>query len=1615
KATFKIPTTVKPGKYYLLHRVDSTSKNIEVSESNNIKAIAVTILAKPDLAPTAVKLSKTSANAGTSVGVSYTITNKGGSATGTSYTGFYLSTSATSVAGPLVGVSTLTSLAGGKSAQLSRSFTIPATLKAGTYYVLVRADYNSKIAESSESNNIIAAKIVVYAAKLADLQVISAKLSSTKTAFRPGQTVGVTVTVKNTGVLSTGTWTIGRYISANTTISTADPYLGFNTRSSLAPGATSTFTVYSSIPKNQKAGTWYVGAYLDHKYAIKEILESNNKTAGLKISVIATADLLSKTLTTNKPYYKPGETVSFATTYQNIGTASTGTFYAGLRLSTNSFISSSDPLMKTVARASLTPGASGSLSSSFKLPTTTKPGIYYIGVRLDDQLKIAEISESNNVKWVKVTVQDPLTKKADLIPYLTKPSKTAYIAGQTMYVSGYERNIGNVTATSHSFRVYLSRYTTSISGAKYLKNVTVSSLAANGLKSIAGNISIPANTASGTWYVQFRADHAGQVSELQEGNNIASVKVAITALADLRSLSMSTDKAFYTPGSTAKVTWSEYNLGGANAGAYTTGLYLSTNTAISGADKLMKTLSRSGLAASKSLSTSTSIVIPKATAAGTYYLGVWLDNGNKVTESSNTNNFRVVKITVTSTALKPDLYISSFTSTTTSYKAGQTFSVSGVGRNIGKASAGTFRIGYYLSSNSLISTGDIFLGYKTVSSLGVGGSVSLFKYVKLPVGTKSGTWYIGALMDYQAKVSEGVETNNYRAKPIKVTAVPDLSALKISTSVAYYKPGAKMLVTISERNLGGLTAGTHTVGVYLSTNTFISTSKKLLYNFTVSSLGAGATFTKSAYVTLPSNTVPGNYYLGMYSDNGNKIAEASEGNQTRSWKFTVQSTSLKPDLIPYLFKPAKTAYKVGETLSWSGYERNVGGSTAGSHYFRVYLCKTSYYTTAKGYCFLAKNLLKSSLAKNGLTSVASSWKIPTSVGHGTWYVIGSADHLKQVGESIETNNVASIKISVAGLADLTPYSLALNKYSFKPGETITSYLRERNIGGLTTPKYYTRYYLSTDKTITSSDLLLKTVYRASLTPGAISPTYTTGLLIPKGLKAGTYYLGVYSDALNQVSETTNANNTYSRTTTVLALTTKPDLSTTDFKTTTTSYTASSTVYTSGYVKNIGGVNASAFRVSYYLSTDSNITTADTLLRSVNRSGLAAGGQSSLATSFKFPANLKAGTYYVGVYIDDLNQVSELTEANNRRANGVKFVARADLDIDYFRTSKGYYKPGETVTIYLRERNLGGATAGTHTIRVYVSTNSTISTADTYIGATTVTSLGSGATTTRTLNLKMPSKGAGTYYIGAYADIENKVPEITSANNSIYQRVTVPSTSIKPDLLPEYTYISAATMTGGATVYVSGRVRNAGKLSSGLYKVSYYIHSSSYLPSTLKPVAVVNKTSLAAGGISSLSRSLPVPTTAKSGTWYVHIRVDSANQVSESNESNNFWVQAVPVVAKADLAVLSIKTSKTSYKPGEKVSVTYVLRNQGSVDAKAFYTRAYRSTNSTITTSDTYRAQRYDAIVAAGQTITRTISFTMASLPKGAKYYYGVYADYSNKVSEPTTANNRKAAAVITVL
>ena len=66
----------------------------------------------------------------------------------------------------------------------------------------------------------------------------------------------------------------------------------------------------------------------------------------------------------------------------------------------------------------------------------------------------------------------------------------------------------------------------------------------------------------------------------------------------------------------------------------------------------------------------------------------------------------------------------------------------------------------------------------------------------------------------------------------------------------------------------------------------------------------------------------------------------------------------------------------------------------------------------------------------------------------------------------------------------------------------------------------------------------------------------------------------------------------------------------------------------------------------YLSTDQTITTADTLIGTFHAPGLAASGSQAESIALALPANLAAGTYYLGVVADSSGQVTESNETNN---------------------------------------------------------------------------------------------------------------------------------------------------------------------------------------------------------------------------------------------------------------------------------------------------------------------------------------------------------------------------------
>lgn len=156
-----------------------------------------------------------------------------------------------------------------------------------------------------------------------------------------------------------------------------------------------------------------------------------------------------------------------------------------------------------------------------------------------------------------------------------------------------------------------------------------------------------------------------------------------------------------------------------------------------------------------------------------------------------------------------------------------------------------------------------------------------------------------------------------------------------------------------------------------------------------------------------------------------------------------------------------------------------------------------------------------------------------------YYLIAKADALCNFGghvaESDETNNtltgdlasvIASNAVIDLSMTDLiSPIHISRGEW-FRVDTSIT------NLGPDTAPGravsscgHYTGFYLSTDTTITSDDLLLSRICLNSLA-GGTTLRWWHDVLIPSDVPRGFYYLGVMADYTKILDETDETNNTF---------------------------------------------------------------------------------------------------------------------------------------------------------------------------------------------------------------------------------------------------------------------------------------------------------------------------------------------------------------------------------------------------------------------------------------------------------------------------------------------------------
>jgi hypothetical protein len=213
------------------------------------------------------------------------------------------------------------------------------------------------------------------------------------------------------------------------------------------------------------------------------------------------------------------------------------------------------------------------------------------------------------------------------------------------------------------------------------------------------------------------------------------------------------------------------------------------------------------------------------------------------------------------------------------------------------------------------------------------------------------------------------------------------------------------------------------------------------------------------------------------------------------------------------------------------------------------------------------------------------------------------------------------------------------------------------------------------------------------------------------------------------------------------------------------------------IRNIGGVDSEDYRVTFYASPNTTITSSDHEIYHFDLPSMPAGASEEFTAEGAVPAGIPDGQYYIGAILT----VSDANSNNNTRYDSTRITidnsvaSPADLSITELDAESGTYAAGDTLRISYRIENLGGTESSTYRITFYASPNTTITDSDYALGYMENSALSPGEVFDIRASGPIPSGiPDGEYYIGAILTVS----DANSSNNKRYDstRITIRTAS-----------------------------------------------------------------------------------------------------------------------------------------------------------------------------------------------------------------------------------------------
>ena len=1567
-------------------------------------------LPRPDLVVESLGVERGTVDPGAPITLSATVRNRGSGEGAATTLRWYRSSDSTIAANDIeVGSQSFSTPAAAANAPASIRLAAPGL--SGTYYYGACVD---AVTDESDTTNNCSTSVQVTVSDVPpspdpDLVVVAPSTSDSRPTA--GASFTLSATVRNDGN-SDAPAILRYYHSTDAAITTADARVGTEAVASLAPRGSASESVDLAAPAT--SGKHYYGACVDA--VAGEADTTNNCSTSVQVTVSdappptqGDPDLVvaAPLVTDSRPTARASFTLS--ATVRNDGNGAAPATTLRYYRSTDAAITTADTAVGTGAVSALAP--SGGVSGSVDLTAPSNSGTYYYGACVDAVVGEADTTDNCSTS-VQITISDAPPspqRRPDLMVAPPSTSDRRPIAGASFTLSATVRNDGAADAPATTLRYYRSTDAAITTADTEVGTDTVASLAATATAAESVDLTAPSN--SGTYYYGACVD---VVEDEADSTNNCSAAVQVEVVERPLPPDLVVEHAGVTPssinaGDRFVITVRVRNRGAGNSPVSPTlRYYYSRDAVISADDREVGTDYIGPLAASAS--TDEALYLNAPSNGGTYYYGACV--GTVPQETSTTNNCSsAAALTVKVPPPQPDLVVAAPAVTDSRPAAGASFTLSATVRNDGDGAANGTTLRYYRSTDAAITTTDTEVGTDAVTALAA--AATAVESVGLTAPSDPGTYYYGACVD---AVTDESDTTNNCSTSVQVTipdappppqrGAPDLVVAAPAVTDSRPAAGASFTLSATVRNDGDGAANGTTLRYYRSTDAAITTTDTEVGTDAVTALAAAATAVESVGLTAPSD--PGTYYYGACVD-----AVTDESDTTNNCSTSVQVTIPDappppqrgaPDLV--VAAPAVTDSRpaAGASFTLSATVRNDGDGAANGTTLRYYRSTDAAITTTD-----------TEVGTDAVTALAAAATAVESVGltapsdPGTYYYGACVDAVTD--ESDTTNNCStSVQVTIPdappppqrGAPDLVVAAPAVTDSRPAAGASFTLSATVRNDGDGAANGTTLRYYRSTDAAITTTDTEVGTDAVTALAAAATA-VESVGLTAPSD--PGTYYYGACVDAVTDESDTSN-NCSAAVTVTVE---TKADLVVATPSVTDSRPAAGTSFTLSATVRNDGHGDAPTTTLRFYRSTYADFRRSSIQVGTDEVEALAASESASGSVDLTAPSD--PGLYYYGAYVDAV--AGEADRTNNYSTSvRVEVVSQApDLVVQFSAIPGRGVFTESTISIEATVRNGGADDAPASTLRFYRSADATITTSDTALGTAAVAQLAGAATASARLAVTV-SATPGTYYYGACVDAV--AGEADSTNNcSAAAPVEVVERPLPPDLVVEHAGVTPSSVDARDQFVITVTVRNRGTGDSPVSPtLRYYYSLDAVISSDDREVGTDFIGPLAAGRSTNEALYLNAPWYG--GTYYYGACVGTVPQ--ETSTTNNCSSAAALTVAgeprpQPDLVVESPYATIVSPVPAQVFTVGARVRNNGTAGAAATTLRWRRSSDATITASDTeVGTSAVDGLSAFSGSSSESVKLTAPS--NAGTYYYGACVDAVTDESD--TTNNCSSSVKVTV-